>query len=223
VLELGCGTGRILIPIAEAGVEITGVDLAPSMLAVAREKVAKLSPDVQRRIQLVPGDMRDFSLERTFSLVAIPFRAFLHLLTVDDQRRALGAVRKHLVAGGRLVLNVFDPSVLFIAERLTAGGAPRRIRAFTNPDNGRTTMMWDTFAYDPARQILDGHFVFDEYDVQGTVVSKRYVPLTLRWIYRYEMQHLLERAGFEIEALHGDFRRGPFHAGGEQVWIARKS
>jgi ubiquinone/menaquinone biosynthesis C-methylase UbiE len=222
VLELGCGTGRILIPIAEAGVEIVGVDRAPSMLAVAREKVGKRSADVQRRVRLVDGDMRDFVLDRRFPLIMIPYRAFLHLLTLDDQRRTLAAVHRHLADGGRLVLNVFDPSIPYIAERIASGGAPRRTMAFTNPETGRLMVGWETFTYDTTRQILDGHFVFDEFDATGAVVAKRYVPLTLRWIYRYEMQHLLEGAGFDVEALYGDFRRGEFRAGGEQVWVARK-
>ncbi len=221
-LEIGCGTGRILIPIAEAGVEIVGLDLAPSMLTVAREKVAKLPAETQRRIELVQGDMREFTLDARVPLVTIPYRAFLHLLTVEDQRRALACIRRHLVDGGRLILNVFDPSIPFIAERMSSGGAPRRTWAFTNPETGRLIVGWETFTYDVTRQVLDGHFIFDEFDADGTVVDKRYVPLTLRWIYRYEMQHLLEAAGFEIEALYGDFRRGVFRGGGEQIWVARK-
>ncbi len=221
-LELGCGTGRVLIPIAEAGVEIVGLDLAPSMLTAAREKVAKLPAETQRRVQLVQGDMREFALDRRVPLVTIPYRAFLHLLTVEDQRRALACIHRHLVDDGRLILNVFDPSLSYIAERMASGATPRRTMAFTHPDTGCVVVGWETFTYDVARQVLDGYFVFDEYDAGGTVVSKRYVPLTLRWIYRYEMQHLLEAAGFEIEAVYGDFRRGAFRAGGEQVWVARK-
>jgi SAM-dependent methyltransferase len=224
VLELGCGTGRILIPIAAAGVDVTGVDRAPSMLAVAKAKVAAQPVEVQSRIELVEGDMRELRLDRRFALIAIPFRAFLHLLTVEDQRQALARIREHLVDGGRLVLNVFDPHLGIIASRLGhEGGRRERRRAFAHPRTGRTVVQWDAFRYDPERQVLEGDFVFDELDGDGTVVATSYSPLTLRWVYRYEMQHLLERAGFDIEALHGDFRRGPFRHGGEQVWIARAS
>src|SRR5207253_2377433 len=83
VLELGCGTGRILIPIAETGIEIVGLDAAQSMLDIARRKVAALPEETQRRIELTEGDMRHFDLGRRFSLVLIPYRAFLHLLTVE--------------------------------------------------------------------------------------------------------------------------------------------
>ena len=222
VLELGCGTGRILIPIAGAGIDVVGLDLSPSMLSVLRRKLADVPAEVARRVKIVEGDMRTFSLGRRFPLAIVPYRAFLHLLTTEDQLRALAVIREHLVEDGRLVLNVFDPSLPLIVERITSGGAPRRMGAFTNPHSGRLTVSWESFQYDVARQVLDGHFIFDEYDAHGTVVEKRYVPLTLRWIYRYEMQHLLERSGFTVEALYGDCRRGPFQAGGEQVWIARR-
>jgi SAM-dependent methyltransferase len=224
VLELGCGTGRILLPVAAAGLDVVGLDRAPSMLAVAREKVARLGPGVRRRIELIEGDMRQFSLGRRFNLVTIPYRAFLHLLTDEDQRRALACIREHLADGGRLALNVFDPSLSVIHARLgvTAGTLQMQTR-FRHPQTGRDMVLWDTFRYDPEQQVLEGDYIFDELGDDGTVLSRVYAPLTLRWVYRYEMQHLLELAGFRVEALYGDFRRGPFRYGGEQVWVARKA
>ncbi len=223
VLELGCGTGRILIPVAEAGVEIVGLDRAPSMLAVAREKVVKLPPDVQKRIQLVEGDMRDFDLGRKFVLVMIPYRAFLHLLTVEDQKRALACIRDHLVDGGRLILNVFDPSLeMIVAHRGSLGSALKLEGEFVHPETGRRVLVWDTREYRAEEQTLHQYFVFEELDEAGNVVAKRFNPLVLRYLFRYEMQHLLELAGFAVEALYGDFARGPFCSGGEQVWIARR-
>jgi SAM-dependent methyltransferase len=223
VLELGCGTGRILLPMAAAGLDVTGLDRAGSMLAIARRKVAGLEPRVQQRIDLIEGDMRSFSLGRRFSLVAIPFRAFLHLLSVDDQRRALACIRDHLVAGGRLALNVFDPDLSIIGARLgVRAGTLQLQKRFRHPRTGRDVVLWDTFSYDPERQVLTGEFLFEELADDGSAVSRLYAPLTLRWVHRYEMQHLLELAGFRVEALYGDFSRGPFRYGGEQVWIARK-
>ena len=194
------------------------------MLAVAREKVARLGAGARRRIELIEGDMRQFSLGRRFNLVTIPYRAFLHLLTDEDQRRALACIREHLTDGGRLALNVFDPSLSVIHARLgvTAGTLQMQTR-FRHPQTGRDMVLWDTFRYDPEQQVLTGDYIFDELGDDGTVLSRVYAPLTLRWVYRYEMQHLLALAGFRVEALYGDFRRGPFRYGGEQVWIARKA
>jgi SAM-dependent methyltransferase len=224
VLELGCGTGRILIPAAEAGLTVTGLDRAPAMLAVARRKIARLDAATQGRITLVEGDMRAFALGQRFNLVIIPYRAFLHLLTVKDQRCALGCIREHLVDGGRLILNIFDPRLdVIVIQQGLVGTAQKKMDEFVHPQTGRRVVIWDTIQYDLERQILEDERIFEEVDGEGKMVSRTYNLLTLRFIYRYEMQHLLELCGFQVEALYGDFQRGPFRAGGEQVWIARRS
>jgi len=222
VLELGCGTGRILIPIAEAGVEVVGVDRSPSMLAVAKERVAKFSSEVRSRIELVQGDMRDFSLGRRFNLIMIPYRSFLHLLTTDDQRAALGCIREHLSDGGRLILNVFDPRLDLLQQGIGGGSELRKFTEFTHPQTQRRVVGWYASSCDPLRQVIEQYNVFDQLDDQGSVVARQYVPLTLRYVFRYEMEHLLELCGFRVEALYGDFERGPFRYGGEQVWVAAK-
>ncbi len=221
VLELGCGTGRILIPIAEAGIDIVGLDLSPAMLALAQAKVAALPAETQRRIELVQGDMRDFSLGRRFQLIAIPYRAFLHLMTPEDERRALTCIREHLADDGRLVLNIFDPRLDIIAAHFgSLGSALKTVSEFDHPESGHHVVVWDTRQYDPGQQTIQQYFVFEEMDDEGRVVGKTYVPLTLRYLYRYEMQYLLELCGYRVEALYGDFDRGPFRYGGEQVWVA---
>jgi ubiquinone/menaquinone biosynthesis C-methylase UbiE len=223
VLELGCGTGRILIPIAEAGVEIVGLDAAPSMLAIAERKVAALPEEARKRIRLVEGDMRRFDLGKRFPLVLIPFRAFLHMMTVEDQKQALARIHAHLNEGGRLVLNMFDPRLEAIAAHSGPfGTAIKKLKEFTHPQTGNRVILWDSRQYDCERQILTEDRILEELDDSGTVVSRRYATLTLRFVYRYEMQHLLELCSFEVESLYGDFRRGPFYYGGEQVWIARR-
>ena len=111
VLELGCGTGRVLLPTARAGVEITGLDLSDGMLSACRSKLAGEAPDVQGRAHLHRGDMRSFGLGRRFGLVTIPFRPFQHLLTVEDQMACLACAHRHLAPGGVLALDVFNPSL----------------------------------------------------------------------------------------------------------------
>ena len=224
VLEIGCGTGRIMIPIAETGASIVGLDQAPAMLEVARRKIAALPDDTRRRIQIVEGDMRAFSLERRFPLAIMPYRAFLHMMTPDDQRRALTRIREHLTDRGRLVFNVFDPSIEIIAAYMRPlGGSLSQMGSFTHPETGRRVMVSGTRRYDPAEQTLEEHRFFEEVDDEGRVLSKTATPLYLRYVHRFEMQYLLELCGFEIEALYGDFRRGQFRHGREQVWVTRKT
>jgi ubiquinone/menaquinone biosynthesis C-methylase UbiE len=105
VLELGCGTGRVTLPIARRGIEIVGLDNAPPMLAIARRKATKESLD----LTWVEADMNGFQLNCSFGLIIIPYRSFLHLLTDADQASCLAAIRSHLVPGGRLALNFFAP------------------------------------------------------------------------------------------------------------------
>ena len=224
VLEIGCGTGRIMIPIAESGVSIVGVDRAPAMLEVARQKIARLPEATRKRIRIVEGDVRTLAMDGRFDLAIIPYRAFCHLTTTGDQRRALTRIQEHLADGGRLVFNVFDPSIERIAAHLKPlGGSRNHIGSFTHPDTGRRVMVSGTTQYDPAAQTLEQHRFFEEVDAEGRVVSTTVMPIFLRYTYRYEMQYLLELCGFEVEALHGDFRRGPFRHGNDQIWVARKT
>lgn len=224
VLELGCGTGRTLIPIAQSGVSITGIDRAPAMLVRARQKIATLPPDTQRRIDLQAGDMRAFSLNQRFRLITIPYRAFLHLLTPKDQRQALECIWEHLAVDGRLIFNVFDPHLETLVGHLGPLGAVLKKDAeFVHPDTGRRIVVWETRQYDLEHQILEQTTILEEVDEHGSMLSRTHRSLTLRYVFRYEMRHLLELSGYKVEALYGDFQRGPFRHGGEQVWVTRKA
>src|SRR5260370_1346352 len=108
VLELGCGTGRIMMALADAGKRITGLDLSERMLERAVKKRAALNKEARERVHLVQGDMARFDLGETFRLVIIPFRPFQHLLEVRQQVDCLDCARKHLSPGGRLILDVLD-------------------------------------------------------------------------------------------------------------------
>src|SRR5512136_2897760 len=98
VLEVACGTGRILIPTARAGINITGIDLSAHMLDVCQRKLAQETAEVQARVQIDQADMRDFDLGQTFTLITIPFRPFQHLIEVEDQVACLRCVQRHLAA-----------------------------------------------------------------------------------------------------------------------------
>ena len=100
---------------------------------------------------------------------------------------------------------------------------PERRRTFPHPHTGNPVTVQEDFRYDLDRQLVDGAFVFEEVDAtSGAVVATTRSPLTLRYVFRYEMEHLLARAGFDVDALFGDFSGGPFRAGGEQVWVTRR-
>jgi SAM-dependent methyltransferase len=106
VLELGCGTGRVTIPMAQTSADVTGLDSAPAMLQIAR---AKADPE-KINVRFVEGDMADFDLDRIFGLVTIPFRSFLHLVLDEEQLGCLACVNRHLAPGGLLALNFYVPA-----------------------------------------------------------------------------------------------------------------
>jgi len=220
MLELACGTGRITIPTAVAGVEVIGIDISEDMLAIARQKVSELDPDVAARITLLQGDMRDFQLDRKFDLITIPFRAFICLTSADDQKAALRNVHRHLNPGGKLILNFFDPDlreVLDQSERFR--NVQKLMNRFTHPVTGNRVKEWSTWDYNITEQLIEEVRNFIEYAADDSIVKSTFFSFKLRYIFRWEMHHLFELCGFKVEELYGDFNRGPFRAGGEQVWI----
>ena len=223
-LELGCGTGRVLIPVAAAGVDVVGLDSSRPMIVRARHKVAALPEEVRARVTLDDGDMRSFALDRRFALIYIPFRAFLHLMTAQDQIAALQNIRRHLLPGGRLALNFFDPNLATIVANSSApsGALHRTGDEFVDPRSGRLLVEWATIHYNQVRQEIEQYFLYDELDNRGRVLARHYRALRMRYIFRYEFEHLLARCGFSVEELYGSWDRGPvLHEGGELIWVAR--
>jgi SAM-dependent methyltransferase len=208
VLEIGCGTGRVLIPTARAGIGITGLDLSSSMLRVCRQRVSSEPADVQNRVQLVQADMRNFQLDRRFTLVTIPFRPFQHLLTVADQLACLAAVRRHLIDGGTLILDLFNPSLEWLTNRATGeefGDEPE----FIMPDGRRVIRRQKIAAHDRFAQVNDCELIYYVTHPDGR--EERLIhAFTLRYLFRYEVEHLLARSGFAVEHIYADFDKNPF-------------
>jgi len=219
VLELGAGTGRVAIPLVEAGCTVTGLDLSNAMLDVARRKAASLSPATAARIALVQGDMSDFDLGRRFALTMIPFRAFQHLIEPSTQRRALECVHRHLKPGGHLVVDLFDPRLEFCL----AGAPPlEEMREVADPATGhrirRTVIGRDN---DPFHQLIRERLRLDLLDRAGEVVKTEEASMALRWTLRQEMAYLFELCGFELVELLSDFNSSPPTYGREQIWVVR--
>lgn len=220
VLELGCGTGRIVLPLARAGLEVVGLDLDGELLAVARAKLADEATEVQQRVNLVAADMTDFDLGRQFAQIQIPYRTFQHILTPVDQVQVLACLRDHLREGGLLVFDTFDP-----LGELAAGGFASPLRKdtdFIDPTSGHQIIVWYSRDADPEVQIFEQELIFEEVDAEGKSQGRTYGRLALRWTTRWEMQHLLEGCGFAVEALYGDFVGGPYPGYGDQIWVVRK-
>lgn len=223
VLEVGCGTGRVLIPTARAGFEIVGLDLSPSMLAVCRAKLAQEPPEVQARVQLVEGDMRDFDLGRQFALITLPFRPFQHLTTVEDQIACLTTLRRHLAPAGRLVLDLFNPSLphLVLPDRMEEFGTEP---PFAMPDGRQVVRRARVAWHDYFNQIQYTELIYYVTHPDGR--TERLVhAFPMRYLFRFEAEHLLVRCGFTVEALYADYDKSPYGVKypGELIFVARRS
>jgi SAM-dependent methyltransferase len=217
VLELGCGTGRVAIPVALAGVEVVGLDNSAKMLQVARRK-ARAMGQISGKLTWVRGDMRSFSLGRKFSLAIIPYRGFLSLLSVEEQRRCLECIKSHLLPEGRLVFDIFVPDLHTITEGTTALVHSWDV---THPDTGNRMVVWDQSGFDSHNQVINVRMILEELNDVREMVRKLYRDFQLRYIHRYEAQHLLELCGFHVRDLFGDFERQPFdEASDDMVWVA---
>ena len=197
VLELGCGTGRILIPTARAGVAILGLDICSSMLSMCRRKLACQPSAVRSRVELVEGDVCRFALGRKFTLATAPFRLFHHLLTVRDQLACLACIRKHLAKDGRLVLDLFNPSLPLLLDQ-SRFSEWRDERPFTLPDGRKVIRGHRTISVDLFEQVFDCEVIYYITHPNGHR-ERRVHRLPTRYLFRYEAEHLLARSGFQLE------------------------
>jgi SAM-dependent methyltransferase len=196
VLELGCGTGRVLARIAEDGHACTGLDASPAML----EKLRARAPSVRA----VLGDMRDFDLGGArFALIYSAFRAFQHLLEVEDQLACLARVRAHLLPGARFAFDVFNPRLDLLASDDESDVEDLRFE-----QDGEQIVRYARVVRDRARQQLHVAFRYERH-AGGRVVGDAHTATTMRWFHRYELLHLMHRAGFAEVAIHGDFDGSP--------------
>jgi SAM-dependent methyltransferase len=221
-MEIGCGTGRVLIPTARAGVAIVGLDSSASMLAVCREKLAHEPPEVQARTELRQGDMREFDLGREFTLISIPFRPFQHLISVEDQLACLRAIHRHLQPGGRLVLDLFNPSLPHLADDRFLEELNRE-PAFTMPDGRKVLRRHHIHARDFFNQTQEVELIYRVTHPDGR--DERLVQrFWMRYLFRFEAEHLLARSGFEVEQVYADFDKSPYGSKypGELIFVARK-
>ncbi|MBK6319641.1 MAG: class I SAM-dependent methyltransferase [Dehalococcoidia bacterium] len=219
-LELGCGTARVALPLALEGIHVTGLDLSQPMLDVAKAEAAATGAGTT--LALVHGDMSNFSLGRQFGLVYIAFRSFMLLTTPDQQRGCLNCVREHLVPGGILAIDIFDPQL----DRMAEGPMPeawRDLGQVLHPETWNPVRIEATDrTADIVAQVFEETWRFTELDGDGGAIRVEEEVLRMRWTYRNEMRYLLELCGFEVEAEYSDYFGSPPAYGKEQVWVARK-
>jgi SAM-dependent methyltransferase len=221
IVELGCGTGRILIPAAAAGCLVTGIDRSEYMLARCREKLSQKTIEVQKRVHLIEASMTDFDLNDRFRLAIIPFHSFQHLITVDEQMACLKRINHHLIPDGRLVFDVFQVKFdLIINPEVTKETVYDN---FTLPDGRQATYSGRIAALHRAEQYNDVELIFNITDSDGNT-ERMVQTFPMRYFFRYEMEHLLARSGFKVIEIYGNFDHTPLTDDSpEMIFVAGKN
>jgi SAM-dependent methyltransferase len=215
VLELMCGTGRVLIPFAQAGYEITGVDRSPSMLDVCTAKIGFLKKEEQERIDIIQDDVRTFKAPTKFKFAFLPFNSFLHLLETEDQEIVLGNIASHLVEGGIFSFSIFNPR-LDRPERLL------RHRGTKLTPQGEIISWFEAQTFDTPSQKTTVHYFYD-ISRQDKPLRRVTTMMILRYMFYSEAIGLLSRAGFEVQEVYGDYFNSPFKNNSElMVFVCRK-
>ncbi len=218
VLEVACGTGRILVPIARQGVKITGLDVSRGMLDVCQKKV-DADDILKKNVALVHADMTRFDLGKRFTLIYIAFRSFQCLLTRDEQVSCLRHVHDHLADDGTFILDLFAPRHDYLAEqkrKLDLG-------TFHDDDYDVEINVRTEDVYDLGRQTLHEDRFYEWMDKDGKPHQLVW-SFDLAYLFRYEAELLLEKCGFSTEEVYADFDKQPYdYYSGEQIFVARKA
>lgn len=215
VLELGCGTGRVTIPLAEDGHEIWGLDLSEEMRAQLRQKAQHLPAPVRANMHISHGNMASFDMGRRFDLIIAPFRAFQALSERSEQQQCLQCIRAHLSGSGHFIMHVFKPKVVFDESWVQPEAFDWEV---DDPRTGKRVRRYETRKrVDLQNQVL---YVDLTYRIDGS--SREIVePLAISYFYEEQMREFLQKSGFRIVEEFGYFDRRPIADGAELIFICQ--
>lgn len=194
VVDIACGTGAVLLYLAERGIEIDGTDLSEEMCKVAASKAKAKKLD----LNIYPADMTKFDSGRKYSLAIIARSGFMHLPSSKLQKEALLNIRERLLPGGILTFNTFDPWPITQAEQMNTSPDDYSFRLEYINSNGNREKIYNAISYNPFLQQMHGNWKFVEYDRDGNIIGERIRPLLMRQTYRSEIFLLAELCGYEV-------------------------
>ena len=217
ILELGCGTGRVMKPLVAAGHNVVGIDISPKLLKVAAEKLAGQQTD--GRFELVESELTIYDLPaRNFGLAVCTSNTLMHLTTAERQMAVLENAFRHLASGGWLFLDLFNPDV---ARLVAVNGIVELADEWEDSERGLHVVKWSVRSVDFAEQLQDTLFIYEETGEDG-LVKRTVCPFLLRYLWRSEAELMLQQSGFAVEAVWGDFVGGPYVAESERLTLLAK-
>ena len=221
MLEIACGTGRVSLQLASTDVESTGLDLSPELLNIARGKSAAI-----QNVHWVLGDMREFDLAQKFDLVIIPGHSFQFMLTPTDQVQCLNCIKRHLQPNSMLVVHLDHQDVNWLGSLPhQATGTSPEWRELKHPETGRKIRTANEWTFEPATQTATVTTIWEEVGADNSMTRRwQRAPMSLHCVFRFEMEHLLKRTEYTIEAVYGDFFKNPLTNESDQmIWVARNT
>ena len=222
VLELACGTGRVLLPIARQGIAIHGLDNSLPMLDVLRKKLVQEPKDVRELVSVVEGDMRSFRSNQRYPLVIIPFRPLQHMYTVEDQVSAFETAAFHLEPDGSLAFDVFYPR--FPAVQSGIGEEVLELEWIPKSDPGKIMRRYyRKDSADKIQQTFSLTFIFRTYE-GGKVIREETEPLKMSYYTYPHLRALFLLAGLEIVEEYASFDRAPLDNNARQmIFLLKKN
>jgi SAM-dependent methyltransferase len=214
VLELACGSGRLLAPLAQAGFYVTGVDSSAAMLDRARSRLNALG----LQAQLVQSSIESMDLADRYRTIIVGLDSFGLLLTRDVQRRALEAAKRHATHDGRLILDLANGNLRGANEP-----PEELLHDLTLPDEetGRPITKFVLRRARPADQLDELMFFYDEQDERG-YLRRSMVELQLRWFTRFELELLLQSAGWQVDEVYGNYELAPFGPASDRLIVVAR-
>ncbi len=211
VLELGCGTGRITLPVAEESYRIIGMDISKELLKRAKEK----AEEKNLQVKWIQGDMRNFSIDREFNLIYVPFNSIHHILSLEDMEKVLKNVKNHLKPRGRFIVEFFNPDLDILnrdpQEEYSA-------IEYEHPERDEKIEITEKVHYEKASQLMHLSWFYNF----GDRTKKR--KWTNRIWFPREVDAVLKYNGFEIEHKYGDFDESEFtNNSGQQILVCKRA
>lgn len=222
VLELACGSGRVTLPLAEAGArhdfEVVGLELVPEMLEAARQRRTEATPEVRDALTLLSGDMREWRSEAPFDLILVPCSSVCHLLTLDEQIGTWARARENLAPGGRLAVDVVMPDLGAYADSFRT--PPRELVEVDldteDPESGVRMIRYKTTRYEADQQRARIRFLYDKFR-EGAVFERSVSDFESHVYYPRELELLFRHTGFTVEHVYGDYRGRKLRATSKQI------
>lgn len=214
VLELMAGTGRVSIPLLEAGIKLTCLDISAELIAIFEHKLRQMG----LKADIYQMDVCELDIPKKFAMIIIPFHSFAHIVSTSDQRKALDRIHQHLLPGGTFICTLGNPTL----RQNDVDGQLRLANRYPLEDGQGTLLLWIKEDFNPDdNQIVEAMQFFEEYDAKGILKSKRLLELHFRLSRKDEFEELAKAAGFKVKALYGDYSYEKFSEQSSpfMIWI----